>query len=636
MTLIVNRNDASYSAPAEKRISHPESAPTMQSDAQTPAKYSSDPGAPSHEVESKLSNNFNLVHKKQEDEVFLSSSKDFEENRVSEVSIDKFFGIRTTPCPSNNFLPPVGINDAESSKNSVSPGFGDELEARNGIKPESARKKGEAPAEKTGNYGYPNTIIADMRDFIMSMKPHKFTKNENAATKLISKFKKTLVCPKCSELHGHTSQGTTSNQYGGTAPHKCRSSVPQLLMMLPRELIGLVGNVHKQLSNKDASLFASWISSSKATHKDEILKHLKQTMEIDYLENEQETSDEELEESQKEMIKTHDTQQVEIVKKVGAFDLSSYSDAEFRSVIMNEMMQMRQRLAALENENKALRQENAVLKKYRPTMNVIAEPKKIPSSTTSLAQNVSYSAVTQVNMPRPIITSKRNRQEVGAAFESTPKSRPQVNLSSFSTTESEKPKEQERSKLVFAYFKGLARRPQSEYRALLDQIGFGCYKARDIIFLSNDFVQILTFENCLEELVEKLENNIPTAKFMKDADPMDPKFYEEHGNLSREFLSSKYFNVMEGSVQRFRKLVTERPALLRTLHFLEKVVATKNTRYEKSPTKPKIFLMNNFMALEQLQDSIKPENSKTIEKSTNDMEVVPVVEDTPVAMETLI
>ena len=473
-----------------------------------------------------------------------------------------------------------------------------------------------------------------MRDFIKNMRPQKFTKTENTATKLIAKFKKTLVCPKCLDLHGHTSQGITSNQYGGTAPHKCRSSVPQLLMMLPHELIGLVGNVHREFSSKDASLFASWISSSKAAHKEEILRHLKQTMEIDQIESENESSDEDQEENDQIMIETQDVQHDEIVKKVGAMDLSSYSDAEFRSVIMNEMMQMRQRLAALESENKALRQENAVLKKYRPTMNVTTEPKKLPSSTTSLAPSTSYSAVTQVHTPRPIIIAKRNRQEVGAAVEHTPKSRPQVNLSSFATTASEKPKDQERSKLVFAYFKGLARRPQSEYRALLDQIGVGCYKARDITFLSNDFVQILTFENCVDELVEKLEKNIPTAKYIKDAEPMDPKHYEEHGNLSKEFLTAQYFTVMEGSVQRFKKLVTERPVLLRTLHFLEKVVATKNTRYENSPAKPKIFLMNSFMALDQLQDSIKPAISKPTEQSSNDMEIVPVVEDAGVQVST--
>ncbi len=73
-------------------------------------------------------------------------------------------------------------------------------------------------------------------------------------------------------------------------------------------------------------------------------------------------------------------------------------------------------------------------------------------------------------------------------------------------------------------------------------------------------------------------------------------------------------------VQRFKKLAAERPVLTRTLHFLEKVVETKNAKYEKAPSKPKIFLMNNFVVLQDLQDSIKPLSKPNTGLSPSDME----------------
>jgi hypothetical protein len=62
---------------------------------------------------------------------------------------------------------------------------------------------------------------------------------------------------------------------------------------------------------------------------------------------------------------------------------------------------------------------------------------------------------------------------------------------------------------------------------------------------------------------------------------------------------------MEGAVRRYKKIVAECPILTRTLCFLEKVVETKNSKYEKTLAKPKIFLMDSFMALEKVQDTVE-------------------------------
>ena len=109
-------------------------------------------------------------------------------------------------------------------------------------------------------------------------------------------------------------------------------------------------------------------------------------------------------------------------------------------------------------------------------------------------------------MAGSIIVHKGNRNSDGAHVEPQVKTlRPQVDLSLFTASETDKEKNQETRKLTFVYFKGLIRRPQSKCRALFDQIGFRGYKARDILFLSNDFLQILTYENCVDDLIEKVK-----------------------------------------------------------------------------------------------------------------------------------
>ena len=659
MDLIANQNDVSSSAPAENRFSPQELAAAMRTSAETPPSDVKDPGKSHHVLDSEL--------------LFSRT------NSGKEIADEDNSGERTLPVKKQEPAAPMDKKESESYcpgevmdshyvPSSQTPGLAvnvefctssKEKEDESDLNCGKGGKKAAAPAQVEESYGLPPTIVLDMKEFITSMKPMKFTKFDNAATKLISKFRKTLVCPKCGSLHGHTPQGTTSNQYGGTAPFKCRSSVPQLLMMLPHDVISATGKVHREFCIKDAQLFAAWISSSKAEQKETILKRLRHDMDIDSLEEPTFEYEETItdfpdidmsqEEEKLEQLKIDDSAEIpsaadsakisntaESAKIPSAADVHAYSDAEFRAVVIEELMNLRKKLVEVLDENKALRQENAVLKKYRPSP-IELPSSKLPSSTTSLEPVKTYSDITKTPPVRQFTTIKRSRQEVGATVEPQVKSRPQVDLSLFTAKESDKEEKiQETSKLTFVYFKGLIRRPQSEYRALLDQIGFGGYKARDILFLSNDFLQILTYENCVEELIEKITKTIPKARHVKDADPTDPKNYEEHGNLSQKFLEAQYFVTMEGSVQRFKKLAAERPILTRTLHFLEKVVATKNVKYETTPSKPKIFLMNNFMVLQDLQDSIDSSSAPKAEQVSSAMEIdqTPAEASLPVPMET--
>ena len=592
MSSTVNRNVAPASACAEDRISA-ESPPSSARNAQeSPPPSARTPGQHVHVVEEMNLNSIQELKKKKESEQERSDFGTHQNEEDLSAGSAKKLSSNDSPASCGTSQLNLGKKSYQGAPSSDFDSTSDDEEGELELGTVNYEKKSVAPAPSGDRNGFPATILRDMKDFIESFKPIKFSKSDNVGCKLLMKFKKTLVCPKCEILHGHTSQGITSNQYGGTAPHKCRSSSQQLIMMLPQDIIVAIGKVYKEFSTKDASMFAAWLGSSKATRKEEILKNLNFEMQIDnqvveYVE----------EEADDETMHEHLLSQINSLGGSDTYD--SYSEAEFRAVISGELMALRNRIAALESENALLRQENAVLKKYRP-IPTSQKPVKLPNSVTALAPVDTYLEVTKVHTPNPIIL-KRVKQDTVSESIYKAKIRPVVDLSLFTAGKDvDKEKTRESSKLVFVYFRGLLRRRQSEYRALFDQIGFGGYKARDICFLSEDFMQVLTYEDCVDELVTLIKKFFPDAKFVKDADPTDPVNYESHGRLSKKFLEEQYFLSMEGAVQRFKKLVIEKPFLKRTLYFLEKVVSTRDMKYQKTPEKPKVFLMNSFMPLECL------------------------------------
>ena len=284
MDQIANQNVAPLSAPAENRFFEQEMAAGMRVKAETPPSDVKDPGKPASVPEEEL-----LINSKTKIQVnkiveIVGAKSTVLNNHVSEATSVKNGQESNSPGQVVNSGQISGLGTSGIAQKTEFFTSDDEEEGEIENNRAINVEKAAAPAQFEENYGLPATIVADMKEYLSSLKPMKFAKNDNAATRLIQKFRKSLVCPKCGSLHGHTSQGTASNQYGGTAPFKCRSSVPQLLMMLPHEVICAVGKVHREFCIKDAQLFASWMSSSKAEQKEMILKRLKHEMDIDKIE----------------------------------------------------------------------------------------------------------------------------------------------------------------------------------------------------------------------------------------------------------------------------------------------------------------------------------------------------------------
>lgn len=620
-----NRNVNSSSAHAEKSYSTG-TPPSASQTAETPPPDVKGPGLPDCE----FILNTSIENKKEnEKEKNWENSEQFDEFEkfLETVSVDTQIEASNTSPDVGNDLPNFDARiEAGVEEESETDDFSDEEMGGTTVNCENGGKKSEGPGSVKPfvEIEIPNVLLIDMKECVKAMEKMKFNKLDNCATRLISKFKKSLPCPKCRKIHGFTSQGTKSSQWGGTSPDTCRASSQQILMNLPNSLITDISNRHKAMSVEDASLFSAWIASSKSQQKKGILQNLRNQMEVEHV------ADASLEKEEGEINLVADPED-EIVSETQKMNL--YSDAEFRAAATDEMLTMRKRIAQLEGENDLLRRENAVLKRFNSEPAI--KPLKLKTEIALMKGNESFAEVAKAYTPKVTIL-KRSRQDTGPAsgIAAQPKIKPIVNLDSFTTSPDRKESKFEKSNLCFVYFKGLLRRQQSQYRALFDQIGFESFKARDIQFLSKDVVQILTYENCVDDLVEKIQKSLPTVTHLKDADPTDPKLYSDHGVLSKDFLTAQYYVSMELAVERFKKLIEKQPVLTRCLHFLQKVVETKNTRYAQAPAKPKMFLMNSFISLDQ----IKPSPPQVVVNNSADMEISPTTEepavDSKASMET--
>ena len=203
MHLSVEQNDARAAAPAENRkmnnLRSSQHAIATAIAEKTPVNPG--PPGPVPEIELlKCNINLNSAYKVEE----FSPAPMCEEKNSNCVPSRDEIPERNAFSQRTKIPAPPGTNfDAPSQVETFYHAFSESEWSESELAPEMATEKAETPATIQETYPTPVTIVADMREFAKAMAPCKFTKIENAATRLVAKFKKALVCPKCEVLHGH-------------------------------------------------------------------------------------------------------------------------------------------------------------------------------------------------------------------------------------------------------------------------------------------------------------------------------------------------------------------------------------------------------------------------------------------------
>ena len=465
----------------------------------------------------------------------------------------------------------------------------------------------------------------------ISSSPHVHFANDsvNDLNALISEFRSDLPCPKCNKSHPFVSQNKAQSQFKGSSSKTvskkgtCSCSSTLLFLHLPFVVISAMYMKQVHSSKAEADLFLRTLSNSNHPARKTIVNQLlgisvRSGIEtgtnspinvvsdpadvemnatagpapINACINEtQSAHDRELIEISQELIRTR-----ELLKKTQEENIRLRND---NSLLRSEMKIMEKSLHELKGKEKNIlfSKVDAIIHEANPNF-------KAPGNIQTYADIATPSKPQRFAPKRPRAVEINN---VNAQSEVSEK--PVFDVENFLSPNVKKP--EANSDLVFIYFKNLPRRAMSEYRKFFDAIGFQANLIRDIMFCSDNVIQLLTYENVKANLIEKVLSAAPGSVHIADADPCDPSLYSEFGSISRETVSERYFQAMARTVQRFRTLASSNKTFTRTLRFLERVLETKNFRYKTPAHVPRQFLMSGFF-IPTSQNSSPLEPTQTV------------------------
>jgi uncharacterized protein YeeX (DUF496 family) len=284
------------------------------------------------------------------------------------------------------------------------------------------------------------------------------------------------------------------------------------------------------------------------------------------------------------------------------------------SPVKDNMIKIRAVNSGLEEENRRLRDENAnlssELRDLKRTMQALTEEvsslrrylletkidSEVMSGKPSATEPVERTFATVASIHRPP-SSKRTLNMTPLEVISKPKN---------PTPSNDRPPY---SPLKIYFFEGCHRKSPGIYRKMLTDLGFNSRQVRDIMFLSDDIMQVTTYESAIEELSNILLGISTSVRRLDNFNPIKGDNYSKYGTFSDEEVKAGYFAMMTKSAERLTKAAESVKALKRSANFLNKVVENQKIDYQSAPRKEKVFFLGNLI------DYIKP--TRPIPEVTN-------------------
>jgi len=304
---------------------------------------------------------------------------------------------------------------------------------------------------------------------------------------------------------------------------------------------------------------------------------------------------------------------------------------------------MEEKNTALLEQLKAIKEENALLKKFlsSPKESHEHEPQQKRTTTNPASADtkmISYSNVADIFKPNNRImrfyTKALSNPRTPIEIVSAPTFQPKA-MNTRSSVEF--------SPLKVLFFKGCHRKSIGDYKKMLPAIGFQPQLARHMIFLTEDILQITTFESKASDLITALESISENVKHLPEFDPTKGSSYESYGDFTDVSASKCYFTLMQKAADKLSNEISRMPSLKRTLHFLKKLIDSRCINFPPAPKPTKIFCLGDFlikkddkMDVDQAESHqyVEPTESNIIEASTeatetssNSMEESPIPND---------
>jgi hypothetical protein len=228
---------------------------------------------------------------------------------------------------------------------------------------------------------------------------------------------------------------------------------------------------------------------------------------------------------------------------------------------------------------KASMEENDLLRKYLSQGKMAVEGSK---ST--------FATVTNIHKP---VQAKKNL---------TYKPSDVVSKGYIKANETESDETLDKKKFAFSpmkmiYFEGCQRRVPVVYRQMFREIGIDNKSVRDLTFLAEDILQIMTYESAIPAITEAMEKIAPSVRRILNFDPCKATSYAKYAaEITDEQAKSAYFAMMTKSAERITKMSENMKSLKRTAAFMTKMVEMKVTNYEPAIRTPRCFVLGDFIA----------------------------------------
>ncbi len=266
---------------------------------------------------------------------------------------------------------------------------------------------------------------------------------------------------------------------------------------------------------------------------------------------------------------------------------------------------------ALLEQLKVLKEENILLKKF------LSSPKESLQHTQQQQKNFtndpsspSYADVTDAIKPMNKTmrfytkgaSTPRNPIETISAPVPAPKAQNNRTSTEFSPY-----------KVLF--FKGCHRKTIGEYKKMLTSIGFPSHLARHMVFLTEDILQIVTFDSKANELINTLESISNEVRNLPDFDPLKGSSYEAYGDHTDESATKCYLALMKQAADKLANEISRMPSLKRTYFFLKKLIESKCVHFPPAPRPTKVFCLGDFVIKKESKsmDAEQTEATVTVE-----------------------
>lgn len=158
------------------------------------------------------------------------------------------------------------------------------------------------------------------------------------------------------------------------------------------------------------------------------------------------------------------------------------------------------------------------------------------------------------------------------------------------------------SPLKLIYFEGCQKRSPGIYRNMFKELGMDMRSIRDLTFLTDDILQITTYESAVDQISSTLQSISDQVRRLDNFNPCKAESYTKYGNFTDEQIKNSYFAVMSKSAERLERASETVKALRRSANFLKKVVQNQDASYQPAIQRKKCFVLGSLFDLIKLNE----------------------------------